>query len=344
MTGRLALFALMLLAPLATAQLPDYPPVSAPADAPYMPPSPLTSLPAAEADDGGPNAFGGDPLPTPPVQGRDHVDGYPSGFLRSDRAFEGFIGPITNPVLAKDPRSLTEARVLFVDDYIPGSNFLGGGDFQAYGLQLRAALTDRLTFIADKDGFLSLHPHNGGSRTGFLNVALGLKYVFIRDVEHQFLVTGGIQYEPQSGYANVFQNLGDTMTGFGIIAKEFGCYHVIVNSGYQQALDTNLNSSFSYTSLHLDRRFGKLYPLTEMNWYHWTQGGNHGLPASLGEGEGLINFGTSGIGGTDMVTLAGGLKYKFSPNVITGIAYERPISNRRNLLNDRVLVEMIFRY
>lgn len=342
MTGRLALLALVLLAPLANAQLPDQP-VTAGGDAPSLSPAPLNSLAAAEVDEGGPNAFSGAPDP-PRTSGRDHTDGFPSGFLRSDRAFDGFIGPISNPVLAKDPRSLTEFRFLFVDNYIPTGNFLGGGDFQAYGFQLRAALTDRLTFIADKDGFLSLHPHNGSSRTGALNVAMGLKYIFIRDVERQLLVVGGFQYEPQSGYANVFQNLGDTITGFGIIGKEFGCYHVILNTGYQQALDTNLNSSFYYTSLHLDRKFGKLYPLAEMNWYHWTQGGNHGLPASVGEGDGLLNLGTSGVAGNNMVTLAGGLKYKISPYVITGIAYERPVGARKNLINNRVLFEMIFRY
>jgi hypothetical protein len=341
-TGRLALLATLLLSPLATAQLPDQP-VSEPEYPPYMPPCPLTSAAAAE-DDGGPNAFGGEPELPVHKHRRDCTEGYHNGFLRSDRAFEGFVGPISNPILAKDPRALTEFRFLFVDNYIPPSSPLGGGDFQAYGFQVRAALTDRLSFIADKDGFLSLHPRVGGSRTGALNVAMGLKYAFIRDVENQLLVVGGIQYEPQSGYGNVFQNLGDTMTGFGIIGKQFGCCHVLLNSGYQQALDRNLNSNFCYTSLHLDRKFGFIYPLVEANWFHWTQGGNHGLPPALGEGDGLLNLGTSGVAGNDLVTVAAGVKAVLSPYVTTGIAYETTVSNRQDLLNDRILFEMIFRY
>src|SRR5258708_5184122 len=57
-------------------------------------------------------------------------DGGQRRLFESDRAFSRFIGPISNPVLSKDPRALTEARVLFVDDYIPDESPLKGGDFQ----------------------------------------------------------------------------------------------------------------------------------------------------------------------------------------------------------------------
>ena len=336
MERSLALLALLLTTSLATA--------GEPWQQPGIPLFPLSALPPAPESHGASVAaaeFASAEANCPPEDGK-------RGFLKSDRAFPGFIGPISNPILAKDPRALTEFRFLFVDDYLPtgpAGNPLRGGDFQAYGFQVRAALTDRLSFIADKDGFASIHPHVGGSRTGLLNVAMGLKYALVRDVEHQFLVVGGVQYEPQSGYANVFQNLGDTMTGFVTIGKEFGCYHAIVNSGYQQALDRNLNSSFTYTSLHFDRQyFGWLYPLTEVNWFHYTEGGHHGLPAPLGEGDGLLNLGTSGIAGTNLVTVAGGLKAIVNQHMDTGIAYEYPVSNRRDLINSRILFEMIFRY
>src|SRR5262245_3053805 len=96
-------------------------------------------------------------------------------FLESDRAFPGFRGPISHPVASKGPRALTEGRFLFVSDYIPSEHPFGGGDFQVYGLQVRAALTERLSFIADKDGILSIHPHNARSQNGWLNIAVGLK-------------------------------------------------------------------------------------------------------------------------------------------------------------------------
>src|SRR5207244_1255326 len=179
----------------------------------------------------------------------------------------GFIGPISNPILTKDPRALTEARFLFISDYITTEHPFRGGDFQVYGLEVRAALTDRLSFIADKDGLLSIHPHVGPSETGWLNIAVGLKYAFIRDVEN----------------------------------------------------------------LLLDRGWnGWLYTLAEANWFHWTQGGDRGLPPALGEGDGLINLGTSGVAGNDLVTGAVGLKAIVNRHLDIGTAYEFPLSNRKD--------------
>ena len=113
------------------------------------------------------------------------------GLFQSDREFEGFVGPISNPVLSKDPRSNTHARVLFVNNNIPASHPLGGGNIQVYGLQLNLALTERLSFIADKDGIGRLAPRNAASQTGFLNIAAGLKYTFYRNVETQTLAAVG---------------------------------------------------------------------------------------------------------------------------------------------------------
>src|SRR5262245_41459199 len=175
--------------------------------------------------------------------------------FESDRAFDSFIGPISNPVLSKDPRALTEARLLFVQDWIPSEHPFHGGDFQAYGLQVRVALTDRLSFIADKDGYASIHPGNGPDRNGWLDIALGLKYALIRDPERQLLVTTGFQFEPQTGEEKVFQGHGDGLfTVFTSAGKGFcNGFHVIANAGYQFPADSAENSSFFYSQLHLDR-------------------------------------------------------------------------------------------
>ncbi len=296
---------------------------------PYVQPPTYESAPSAFGSEGG----------APDLSSRN--------LFQSDRAFANFIGPISNPVLAKDPRALTEARMLFVGDWIPKDNPLNGGNFQAYGLQVRVALTDRLSFIADKDGYLAIHPGNGPEVSGYLNVAAGLKYAFIRDVENQFLVTGGLMFEPQTGESKAFQGQGSGLfTAFGIVGKEFGdCYHFIGNAGYQLPADRSQNSSFFYTSVHLDKQlYGWLYPLVEVNWFHWTEGGNRGLPSALGEGDGLLNLGTSGVAGNDMVTIAVGVKAVLSEHMDFGVAYERPLSNRHDLLDNRVLAEFILRY
>ena len=270
------------------------------------------------------------------------------GFLESDRAFPNFIGPISNPILAKDPRSMTEARFLFINNWFPNNHaVMNGGDAQVYALQLRFALTERLTLIADKDGIASINPGNGSTNTGLLNIGVGLRYLFIRDVENQFLLSGGFMWEPQTGYGNVFQSHGDgTFTLFGTAAKEFDCCtHGIINFGYQFPFDRVDNSSFFYTSLHLDRQLmGWLYPLVELNWFHYTDGGNRGLPAAVGEGDGLINLGTSGVAGNDLVTVAVGASAILNDHMQTGFVWETPISNREDLIDHRITFEFILRY
>ena len=103
--------------------------------------------------------------------------------LESDHCFDNFIGPISTPVYSKDPRSLTEIRGLYVHNTFPGEEILGGGDFHAVAAQVRVALTERLTFIADKDGYLFLRPRNVvRPNDGWMNIAAGLKYESARTV------------------------------------------------------------------------------------------------------------------------------------------------------------------
>jgi hypothetical protein len=269
------------------------------------------------------------------------------GRFESDRAFPGFVGPISNAVLSKDPRSLTEARFVFINDIIPPDHPFHGGNFQVIGLEVRVALTDRLSFIADKDGYAWIHPGSGSEDEGWLNINVGLKYLLVRDVEDQFLWSAGFMYEPQTGEGAVFQSQGHgVMTAFTTAGKQFGdYYHTLGTVGYQFGLDPNQNSGFIYTSLHLDRQIcGWFYPLVEMNWFHYVSGGDRGLPSALGEGDGLLNLGTSGVSGNDLVTVAGGFKAVLGDHLETGIAWEVPVSNRKDLIDNRLTFEVIFRY
>lgn len=290
------------------------------------------------------SAFSGEDRSEPVSQVFD--GGQRPAFL-SDHCFDNFIGPVTNPVLSKDARSLTEARFLFVQNKIDPQHPFGSGDIQAYGLQLRLALTERLTLIADKDGYAAINPANSPQQTGWLDLAAGLKYAFIRDVENQFLLTGGFMYEMPSGSGDVFQDHGDGLfTFFASTGKEFsGMTHWLNTVGYQVPVDGDANSSFLYWSTHLDRQlWGWFYPLIEANWYHYVSSGNRGLPSALGEGDGLINLGTSGVTGNDLVTVAVGAKAKLTQNCELGGAWEFPVSPRHDLLNNRLTMELIFRY
>ena len=266
--------------------------------------------------------------------------------FESDHAFDNFINPVSNPVLAKDPRSSTWARVLFINNNFPGSTPIGGGDAQIYAMQVNLAITDRLTFIADKDGYGVFRTTNLKPSNGWLDLAAGFKYTLIRDVENQFLFTVGIMYEMPSGAAQVFQRTGEGIfTPFITYGKQFADHwHFMGTHGYSFGVDPGANSSFFYHSLHLDREInGWFYPLVEMNFFQYTHGGN-ALPRAIGEGDGLLNLGTQGMNGRDLLTTAIGAKFKLSQNVMAGAAYEFPLSGYMGILNNRVTVDLVLRY
>ena len=58
----------------------------------------------------------------------------------------------------------------------------------------------------------------------------------------------------------------------------------------------------------------------------------------------LIDIGTSGVTGNDLVTIALGSKVTLNDHMEFGAAWETPISNRKDLIDHRVTVELILRY
>jgi hypothetical protein len=58
----------------------------------------------------------------------------------------------------------------------------------------------------------------------------------------------------------------------------------------------------------------------------------------------LLKLGTSGVAGSDLVTVAVGLKAILNDHMEIGAAYERPVSQPRDLIDNRVLAEFILRF
>jgi len=60
-------------------------------------------------------------------------------------------------------------------------------------------------------------------------------------------------------------------------------------------------SQMSYWSNQFDYEIcDGFYVLTEFNWYHWMKSGDHAATAGL-EGLDLINLGSTGVTGNDIV-------------------------------------------
>ncbi len=268
----------------------------------------------------------------------------PDGLIKpSDHCFDNFISPMTNPVFFEDPRTLTEARFIFMNHEIPGS-VAGGGDVQVYAMQLRAALTDDISLIATKDGFIvSDFPL---MNDGFADVSIGLKANVWKDACAQQIVSVGAMFELPIGSTQALQGNGDGE--FNIFASAgtqvFGAFHYVTASGFRLPTNTTEESQVWYWSNHLDLQVRKtgFYLFGETNWYHWMRSGQS-FPVAI-EGLDLINLGSVGVAGNDIVTGALGVKYKPSCHTEIGLAWEVPLTDRRDILDDRLTFDWIFRY
>lgn len=262
-------------------------------------------------------------------------------FCPTPGCFDDWISPMTNPVFFEDPRTLTEVRGIFLQHKVPST--AGGGDIQVYAVQLRAALTDRLSLIATKDGYaVSSNPL---IRDGWADVALGLKYNLIRDYETQSLLSTGLVYEMPVGSPRTQQGNGDGEFHLFLSGGTTICcdWHYISGFGLRLPADDNAEESSLYWSNHVDYYLGRgFYALTEFNWYHWIGSGNNGVPGISG-GD-LFNFGSTGVAGNDIVTGAFGVKYKPSRLTEIGIAWENPLTERRDVMENRLTVDLILRY
>lgn len=271
-------------------------------------------------------------------------DGWLTKFLvPGDRCFTDFISPMTNPVYFEDPRTLTEARFIYLHHQIPSAAL--GGHVNLLAVQLRAALTERLSLIATKDGFAtSTSPLIAD---GWADVNLGLKYNLYSDPYNQRLLSAGVTYELPVGSTRTLQGNGDGVFDIFVTGgTQFGYNnHFLSTSGFLLPCDKAAESSIWFWSNHVDHRIAgtKWYVLGEMNWYHYMSSGKAFSAAPI-EGGDLFNLGTVGVAGNDIVTGALGVKYKPSAHMELGFAWETPLTERRDVLQNRITVDCIFRY
>jgi hypothetical protein len=79
------------------------------------------------------------------------------GFIQpTDTTWANFISPMTNPVFFEDPRTLSEVRFIFAHHHIPtlAGGAIPASDIQVFAAQFRIALSDDLSIIGTKDGYV----------------------------------------------------------------------------------------------------------------------------------------------------------------------------------------------
>jgi hypothetical protein len=273
--------------------------------------------------------------------------------FESDHCFDYFASPVSNPFFFEDPRALTEIRPIFLFQTLSSHNiYYHSGNAEFYGVQARVAITDQWSFVMNKLGGVSLNPGSNGllpDESGFAEVWLGPKWTFLRNTETGTVAAAGATFQIPSSSNRVAQDTGNlSVAPYITAAQNFGCtsygsFNAMGTLGY--AFGDHDRSDYLFSSLHLDFDVGGrhfLYPMVEMNWFYYTRDG-HARPYSF-EGQDLVNFGSTNASGHGDLSIATGLRYKFSECIQTGIALQFPLTHTRDFQTFRLGLDVIFRY
>lgn len=288
--------------------------------------------------------------------------------LRCDRRarFEGFSAPVTAPYLFEEPFVTTGASTWALWHAFPDKSVFQGGNLYALAAQVRLALTERLGLVATKDGYIDLNGDNPllDDSKGYGDLGFGLKYELYRDEEQRFIVTPSLRYETTNGSRDVLQGNGEGMWMPGLsLGWGPGDAHVLGTVVGSIPVDQDAESTVLSYHLHVDRELlcPGLAPFVELNGYHYLQDGDGQNTVKLSDGSRLTlsaaqaalrlsgfegydvaNLGSDGVQGNDVIAWAVGFRAQINPKVSLGFAYERPLTQRRDLLKQRFTLNLLF--
>lgn len=266
------------------------------------------------------------------------------GFLSGTRGFEGFANPVGNPIYFESPLNYTGIRLLFLHHEFSEDSVLGGGDLNVYAAQARLAITERLGFIATKDGYSDLNADVLPSDEGWNDIAIGAKYVLIKDVEKQFLLTIGGRWMWENGDAEVLQGGVQELSPFISVGKGFGRLNLIADMTYRFPFDSedDGNEVFQW-DIHADFQIAPaklpgVFAIAEVHGLHYMSDGDR-TPLPVG-GLDYSNLGSTDVSGNSVVWLGFGTRVKFTPNTSIGATYEFPLTPADDdIMGDRVTVD-----
>lgn len=270
----------------------------------------------------------------------------------------GLISPVANPIYFEDARITSEVRPLFMQHWLPdrfdvnGGSVALGGYVRVSALQLRYAITEKLGFIATKDGYIEFKP-KGALQTlhqyGWADLAAGFKYALVDDAEKQLLVTPGLTITIPTGDDEVFQGDGEGEWNlFVSAAKGFDDLHVLGNLGVRLPNDQDEQTTQLHYSLQLDYRVHDLFvPFVCLNGYTvLTEADDRLLGAIRMNTElyDLANFGSTDAKGDTFIVLGTGARSNITKDLSVGVAYEVGTSTRQGVFDSRLTIDSILRF
>jgi len=304
--------------------------------------------------------------PARAAQPEDCPTWFPDFRCEREGRYEGFTMPVTMPYLFEEPFNTSNVSMHVVHHQFPDDSVIDGGHLTVLSIQARVAITDRLGFIATKDGYVWFRPGHRLLRDqqGFFDISAGLKYVLVDRPDDDLIVSATLRFDVPTGSSDVFSGNGDGVANPGLSwAWGLGDFHAVGSLGGRIPFDGDKESTSFYYNLHLDYALhAHFVPFLEVNGTHWTSSGDGTLgirtrigelPLSTvqvatgsgrGEGNDVVNLGSQGVSGNDIVSMAVGARFPITKHVHTAFSYEFPVTTREDLLQQRASVNVTYEF
>ncbi len=268
-----------------------------------------------------------------------------SGFLTGLRGFETFHEPLGQPIYFESPFNDTGLRALYLKHDFSEQSTMQGGDVTIYALQARLAITDRLAFIATKDGYSELESGIMQDE-GWNDLAAGFKYVAVADQKEQFVVTPGIRYMAENGHRGILQGGVDEVSPFVSVGKGFERLHALANLTLRLPMDGDDGNTVGHWDLHLDYDVNAegravFAPLFELHGVHYLDDGASALNVG---GLDYTNLGSSPA--KSFVAWAGiGARVEIDRRFEIGACYEFALTDPDDdIMDTRITIDFIARW
>lgn len=281
--------------------------------------------------------------------------------------YEGFVTTMISPYLFEDPFITTGIHAHAIWHDFPGDSVFQGGQAFVAAVQARVAVTDRLAFIATKDGFAWIRPDNPllSNQKGFFDLSFGFKYALIDRPDDAFIVSPSFRIDVPTGSSDVFQGNGDGVA-IPAVSAAWGIdrFHAIGSFGSRLPFDMGDESTSIFYQLHLDYGVHEhIVPFVELSGHHWTRSGNGDLKVRLAdgtkitldqaqqalgtggfEGADIANLGSHRVAGNNLVTLAVGARFPLTEHISIGGSYEFPLTSREDIFHQRATTSLLFEF